>query len=166
MLLLYAVFACDSCSCWYLNEHNQTHCLIIYNLSRLYLMIEGIFRSLAAHRPVCRRWRRMCRTDEKNHYLNAWPTPSNMAWMESSMWTDIQCLHNWKNIQNHTMLKPLYWRWQAVVFKVRQVDVSHMRQVSFNPLSPHDALKYHFTSLKTDLIFLQLGVSEGKFLWN
>ena len=25
-----------------------------------------------------------------------------------------------------------------------------------NPLSPHDALKHHFTSLKTDLIFLQL----------
>ena len=23
----------------------------------------------------------------------------------------------------------------------------------FNPLSPHDALKHHFTSLKTDLIF-------------
>ena len=29
-----------------------------------------------------------------------------------------------------------------------------------NPLSPHDALKQHFTSLKTDLIFLQLGVLE------
>ena len=28
----------------------------------------------------------------------------------------------------------------------------------FNPLSPHDALKHHFTSLKTDLIFLQLRV--------
>ena len=27
----------------------------------------------------------------------------------------------------------------------------------FNPLSPHDELKYHFISLKTDLIFLQLG---------
>ena len=27
---------------------------------------------------------------------------------------------------------------------------------SVNPLSPHDALKHHFTSLKTDLIFLQL----------
>ena len=26
-----------------------------------------------------------------------------------------------------------------------------------NPLSPHDALKHHFTSLKTVLIFLQLG---------
>ena len=25
-----------------------------------------------------------------------------------------------------------------------------------NPLSPHDALKHHFTSLRTDLIFLQL----------
>ena len=30
----------------------------------------------------------------------------------------------------------------------------------FNPLSPHDALKHNFTSLKTDLIFLQLGVLE------
>ena len=25
----------------------------------------------------------------------------------------------------------------------------------FNPLSPHDALKHHFTSLKTILIFLK-----------
>ena len=28
---------------------------------------------------------------------------------------------------------------------------------AFNPLSPRDALKHHFTSLKADLIFLQLG---------
>ena len=28
------------------------------------------------------------------------------------------------------------------------------------PLSPHDALKHHFTSLKTDLIFLQPRVLE------
>ena len=34
---------------------------------------------------------------------------------------------------------------------------------TFNPLSPHDALKHHFTSLKTDLIFLELGVLESKF---
>ena len=33
----------------------------------------------------------------------------------------------------------------------------------FNPLSPHDALKHHFTSLKTDLIFLQPRVLEQKF---
>ena len=31
-----------------------------------------------------------------------------------------------------------------------------------NPLSPHDALKHHFTSLKTDLIFLQPMVLERK----
>ena len=32
-----------------------------------------------------------------------------------------------------------------------------------NPLSPHDALKHHFTSLKTDLIFPQQRVLERKF---
>ena len=36
----------------------------------------------------------------------------------------------------------------------------------FNPLSPHDALKHHFTSLKTGFIFLQLRVLEWKFPWN
>ena len=35
-----------------------------------------------------------------------------------------------------------------------------------NPLSPHDVLKHHFTSLKTDLIFLQLRVLEWKFPWS
>ena len=33
----------------------------------------------------------------------------------------------------------------------------------FNPLSSHDAIKHHFTSLGTDLIFLQPRVSERKF---
>ena len=33
----------------------------------------------------------------------------------------------------------------------------------FNPLSPHDALKHHFTSLKTDLIFLQQRDLERKY---
>ena len=36
----------------------------------------------------------------------------------------------------------------------------------FNPLGPHDALKHHFTSLKTDLIFLQQSVLERKFPCN
>ena len=35
-----------------------------------------------------------------------------------------------------------------------------------NPFNPHDALKQHFTSLKTDLIFLQPRVLERKFQWN
>ena len=35
--------------------------------------------------------------------------------------------------------------------------------VLFTPLSPRDALKHHFTSLKIDLIFLQPRVLERKF---
>ena len=35
-----------------------------------------------------------------------------------------------------------------------------------NPLSPHDALKQHFTSLKTDLIFLQPWVLKWIFPCN
>ena len=38
--------------------------------------------------------------------------------------------------------------------------------VRVNPLSPHDALKHHLTSLKTDLIFVQPRVLEWIFLWN
>ena len=36
----------------------------------------------------------------------------------------------------------------------------------FDPLSPRDALKHHFKSLKTFLVFLQLGVLERKFPGN
>ena len=35
-----------------------------------------------------------------------------------------------------------------------------------NPLRPHDALKHYFTSLKADLIPLQLRVLEREFPWN
>ena len=35
--------------------------------------------------------------------------------------------------------------------------------VIFNSLSPHDALKHHFTSLKTDFISLKQRVLERKF---
>ena len=38
------------------------------------------------------------------------------------------------------------------------LDLEH--NAPLNPLSPHDALKHHFTALKTDLIFPQLGVLE------
>ena len=36
----------------------------------------------------------------------------------------------------------------------------HVKFVTLNPLSPHDALKHHFTFLKTDLISLQPRVLE------
>ena len=35
-----------------------------------------------------------------------------------------------------------------------------------NPLSPHDALKHHFTSMKTDWIYQQPRFSERKSPWN
>ena len=43
---------------------------------------------------------------------------------------------------------------------------SHLNKSMINPLRPHDALKHHFTSLKTDLFFLQPGVLDRKFPWN
>ena len=48
-------------------------------------------------------------------------------------------------------------------FNVLQTDLMSRSKDDFNPLSPHDALKLHFTSLKTVLIFLQLRVLEQKF---
>ena len=41
-----------------------------------------------------------------------------------------------------------------------------VKYIPFNPLSLHDAFKHNFTSLKTGLISLQLGVLERKFPWN
>ena len=38
--------------------------------------------------------------------------------------------------------------------------VHRHQDLSSNPLSPHDALKHHITSLKTDLIVLQIRVLE------
>ena len=41
-------------------------------------------------------------------------------------------------------------------------DVQYTPSLPINPFSPHDALKHHFTSLKTHLIFLQQRVLEQK----
>ena len=46
---------------------------------------------------------------------------------------------------------------------VKSEQVRSTLRCLFNPLSPHDALKHHFTSLKKYLIFLQPGVLERKF---
>ena len=42
-------------------------------------------------------------------------------------------------------------------------EAETIRKLTLNPLSPHDALKHLFTSLKTDLIFLQPSVLKQKF---
>ena len=57
----------------------------------------------------------------------------------------------------------------CVIEDMRYLAITHSSYIRyrivyvFNPLSPHDALKHHLTSLKTHLIFLQLGVLEGTF---
>ena len=38
-----------------------------------------------------------------------------------------------------------------------------LKIILINPFSPHDPMRHHFTSLKTDLIFLQPRVLERKF---
>ena len=48
----------------------------------------------------------------------------------------------------------------------RNTTIVDIRDLGVNPFNPHDALKHHFTSLKTDLIFLQPRVLERKFPWN
>ena len=48
-------------------------------------------------------------------------------------------------------------------FLNKSAEDGYRRDWHFNPLSPHDALKHHFTSLKTYLIFLQSRVLEQKF---
>ena len=43
---------------------------------------------------------------------------------------------------------------------------TRVNSLTLNPLSPHDALKHHSKSLKTDLIFLQPRVLERKLTLN
>ena len=50
-----------------------------------------------------------------------------------------------------------------IVYQESQSFKAKIVYVKINPLSPHDALKHHFTSLKTYLIFLQPKVLERKF---
>ena len=46
-----------------------------------------------------------------------------------------------------------------------QDTLTKVKVVHLNPSSPHDALKHHFTSTKTDLISWNLVVWERKFSW-
>ena len=49
-----------------------------------------------------------------------------------------------------------------LVYQVYLRGEASNRHLGTNPLSPHDALKHHFTSLKTDLISLQQRVLKRK----
>ena len=58
-----------------------------------------------------------------------------------------------KNVMSLGFFVPIY---QSLLGEVTVI-------FSINPLSLHDAIKHHFTSLKTDIIFLQTKVSEQNF---
>ena len=55
-------------------------------------------------------------------------------------------------------------RYRDPQLQVGKINHTFVRvNITLNPLSPHDALKHHFTSLYTDCIFLQLEVLLWKF---
>ena len=58
----------------------------------------------------------------------------------------------------------LFWRFIVLKghYSVIRGEYSKNKVQYLNPLNPHDALKHHITSLKTDLIFLQPRVLERK----
>ena len=75
----------------------------------------------------------------------------------SSLETD---LISYKVLRSYIFIKLLiYIRRELLWMKISMTNSGY-------PLSLHDALKHHFTSLKTDLIFLQPRVLERKFPWN
>ena len=58
----------------------------------------------------------------------------------------------WGDMSLWNVQGPLLHSGDHIVPRILTVDYT------FKLLSPHDALKHHITSLKTDLIFLQLSV--------
>ena len=68
------------------------------------------------------------------------------------------CYSEWNVSSQNKHIWVIVTRWMLWV----TVGRHKFKWVKFNPLSPHDALKHHFTSLKTDLIFLQQRVLETK----
>ena len=55
------------------------------------------------------------------------------------------------------------WVAAAIHSSSSECETATFYYVALNPLNPHDALKHHFTSLKTDLIFQQPRVLERTF---
>ena len=61
-----------------------------------------------------------------------------------------QCRRRWGNIKDPVLAQCMVRYCHNQLGNEAAANI-----VWFNPLNPHDALKHHFTSLKTDFIFLQ-----------
>ena len=71
--------------------------------------------------------------------------------------TDLVVGHTWINMSHNTTGVI------AVITSIFFTLSAQCHAVLFNPLNPHNALMHRFTSLKTDLSFLQSRVLERKF---
>ena len=87
----------------------------------------------------------------------------NFRWVEIThtclIWYPLQML-----MFKHTFCSQYQWfdRLGKQTINDKNRD-AHVRGYCVNRLRPHDALKHHFTSLKTDLIFLQPRVLNENF---
>ena len=98
------------------------------------------------------------RCDVKQTSLQSWPCKTNCLWFYN--------VHHGlqpQPCQTNQSLQPLISDYTMPSTATARL---HVRCRYVNPLGPHDALKHHITSLKTDLIVLQLRVFEQKFPWN
>ena len=86
-------------------------------------------------------------------------------------WKDISSVRMNLHLSVHLLLSETWIHRLNIVYPfltptalmLTALTIPFLSAPAFNPLSPHDALKHHFTSLKADLIFLQQRVSEQKF---
>ena len=84
------------------------------------------------------------------------------------------CFKVGSTLKQHWETCGAFWVWFSVTLsdyidEVTPDDILKADKTAsgvINPLSPHNALKHHFTSLKTDLIVLHPRVLERKFPWN
>ena len=100
-----------------------------------------------------------------------------MSW--NRLGTD--CMRNQKYSWNKTPIRNGYFNYNVAINQDNLIEICHplelvslqrthvklcLATAVLNPLRPHDALKHHFISLKTDLIFIQPRVLEREFLCN
>ena len=121
-------------------------------------------------RFLCRLWSNLtriyCWTDCHNCYSNFIPYVNLYNFkLFCGLMLLIIILHNDSNGVKIIKADYLYLLNLKHVWAIN-VEKNNNISLSFNPLSPHDALKHHFTSLKLYLISRQLRVLERKFPWN
>ena len=107
--------------------------------------------------------------DNNTHhwYFPIWILLSKIQKLSKYLLLNIQ-LKKWpKFTPKYLWVMPETTAWSESPFlKILDPPLYAAKSLLLNPLSPHDALKNHFTSLKTYLIFLQQRVSKDKFPWN